>query len=1057
MQMDFYKKLIGPIGVLITIMSFTLLPRPVSAQNARVSVEQLNMKTYMFSDPSPIPQIGRLYPYFRFDGYTDHAENKIWNMVVLENKYIKVFVCPDIGGKIWGAIEKSTGKEFMYYNHVVKFRDVAMRGAWTSGGLEYNFGDIGHIPTCATPVDYRIKENGDGSVSCIVGALDLPSRTNWNVEIKLEKDKAYFETKASWFNNSEVPVTYYHWMNAAAKSAGNLEFLYPGNRRIGHGGELGEWPVDDGRQINFYEKNNFGIYKSYHVINAYSDYFGGYWHDDDFGFGHYSLYDDKPGKKIWIWGLSDQGMIWKDLLTDSDGQYIEYQSGKLFNQAAASSTHTPFKHREFSPRDSDTMKEYWFPLKETKGMVAASRYGILNIEQSGNQVTLYLSALQDIEDDLMVRTPGKTLLNKKIKLGTLQLFTETLTIDHVNDFEINFGKDKLYYNSKDPDNNVDRPIRPNEDFDWETAYGLYLEGLELEKQRRYAEALDSYLKSYEIEPGFVPTINRLALGHYRTMQYERALEYANKALSVDTYDGLANYNYALINTALGKSNEAKSGFSIASQDIAFRSASYTELARLFLIEKNFEKATIYLNKALQFNASNTSALEMQAFVYRKENRKEKALLKLEKIGNLDGINIFVDSELLFLDQKDVKQFKHGITNELPHETYLELALKYEALGSRVEAVKLLKLVPQQPMVLLWLAYLDSQNSTAYLERALDMPIDLVFPHRRESVGMLNSFIATNASWKLKYYLGLIYWNKGLVDEAKSLFAQCGDEPDASIFYLTKARLFADDEYDPNSILQKAYSIDKKDWRVNMALIEYYLANNEFSAAAKKARTFLKLYPEKSQFGMHYAKALMGMKKFDECIAFLKEFDVLPYEGATIGRTMYHDACIKAAYNALQNNQYNKAINYAEQAKLWPKNLGVGKHYDVDERLDNFIIAYSLEQMGKSSQAQNTYNIIANHDTPKYLNESSKLYLQLLALEKTSNTKEAEGILNKALHAEKNNLYLEWVEAQYKGQNAEKIKQDILDSGSEVQVYDTKFVDTEFQLVLDFLTAVGFKK
>ena len=65
--------------------------------------------------------------------------------------------------------------------------------------------------------------------------------------------------------------------------------------------------------------------------------------------GTWSNFDDKPGKKLWIWGLAPQGMIWEDLLTDSDGQYIEFQAGKLFNQAAASSTFTPFKHREFNP------------------------------------------------------------------------------------------------------------------------------------------------------------------------------------------------------------------------------------------------------------------------------------------------------------------------------------------------------------------------------------------------------------------------------------------------------------------------------------------------------------------------------------------------------------------------------------------------------------------------------------------------------------------------------------------------------------------------------------
>ena len=86
----------------------------------------------------------------------------------LENDYIKVMVLPEIGGKIWGAIEKSTGEEFLYKNEVIKFRNIAMRGPWTSGGIEFNFGIIGHHPSTATAVDYKIQTNKDGSVSCIV-------------------------------------------------------------------------------------------------------------------------------------------------------------------------------------------------------------------------------------------------------------------------------------------------------------------------------------------------------------------------------------------------------------------------------------------------------------------------------------------------------------------------------------------------------------------------------------------------------------------------------------------------------------------------------------------------------------------------------------------------------------------------------------------------------------------------------------------------------------------------------------------------------------------------
>ena len=1036
------------------ICVFITLSIRLNAQEVKIYEKQLNMKTYMFSDPSPIPQIGRLYPYSRFDGYTTKGEDKTWNMVVLENKYIKVFVCPDIGGKIWGAIEKSTGNEFLYFNHSVKFRDVAMRGAWTSGGLEYNFGDIGHIPTCATPVDYRLKKNKDGSVSCIVGALDLPSRTNWNVEIKLGKDKAYFQTKATWFNNTSLPVTYYHWMNAAAKADGNLEFLYPGNKRIGHGGELDDWPIDDSKEIAFYENNNFGIYKSYHVINAYTDYFGGYYHDDDFGFGHYGTYDDKPGKKIWIWGLSDQGMIWENLLTDTDGQYIEYQAGKMFNQAANSSTFTPFKHREFSPHDTDKMHEYWFPLKETKGMVAASKTAVLNSVRKGNQVTLYLSALENLKETLIVKNEDQILIKEQLEKSPLELYTVNFTLESHKNFEVELGAKKLYYNSKEALQNLERPLESNDAFNWNSAYGVYIQALEFEKQRRYSEALQLYLKSYKLEQGFIPTLNRLAMGYYRINKYGEALNYAKLSLGIDTYDALGNYVYGLIQNAKGNKLDAKSGFSIATNSPSYRAAAYTELAKIYFIEKNYIQSKHYLKKALIFNKYNLTASEMLAVLYRKEQKFREAKKVLSKLTYLDASNHFINSEKVFLKFADVSELTQQISNELPVESYLELALKYYNLGLTLEAVEILKLSPENPITLLWLAYLNKDKEHDYLEKALAEKVTMVFPHRVETIEVLRKFIKLNGSWKLKYYLSLIYWNKDLIQEAKELIKDCGDKPESVAFYLARAKMFSEDAVLVEKSLENAFQINKEDWRVSKERIERYLEKGKHKMALKIARKFKKKHPENVQFGMLYAKVLMKMKSYHKCIKFLQTYKVLPYEGATDGRRIYHKACIKSAYESLKKGNYKKAIELARQAKLWPKNLGVGKHYDVDERLDNSIIAFGWEQLGKYEKSLEVYEMIARHKTPNYLNEGSKLVLQLFALRKMKSDNLALKLLDAALDKSPENQYLKWAVATYKGnKNVGELQKYILNSNTFVQVYDTKYVDTGFVLLLEFIDLI----
>ena len=160
------------ISILILAL---LLSQSSFSQKKVATAREYNkiFKTYPFSDPDPIVKMGSIYPYYRFDGYTNKATDKEWKVVELENEFIKVMILPEIGGKIWGAWEKSTGKPFLYYNQVVKFRDIAMRGAWTSGGIEANYGIIGHTPNCATPVDYLVEKKEDGSVSCYIGTLDL--------------------------------------------------------------------------------------------------------------------------------------------------------------------------------------------------------------------------------------------------------------------------------------------------------------------------------------------------------------------------------------------------------------------------------------------------------------------------------------------------------------------------------------------------------------------------------------------------------------------------------------------------------------------------------------------------------------------------------------------------------------------------------------------------------------------------------------------------------------------------------------------------------------------
>ena len=75
---------------LLAPVALVALPAVARAERATVREYQKTFRTYPFSDPDPIADAGRIYPYFRFDGYTDRPVDQEWTVVELENDWIRV-------------------------------------------------------------------------------------------------------------------------------------------------------------------------------------------------------------------------------------------------------------------------------------------------------------------------------------------------------------------------------------------------------------------------------------------------------------------------------------------------------------------------------------------------------------------------------------------------------------------------------------------------------------------------------------------------------------------------------------------------------------------------------------------------------------------------------------------------------------------------------------------------------------------------------------------------------------------------------------------------------
>lgn len=1043
---------------MLILLCATSLLQPLFAQQATVTETVETVKTYPFSDPDPVADPSDLfYPYFRFDGFSAKGTDRQWKVVSLENDYIKLTLFPEIGGKIWGAVDKTTGKEFIYNNHVVKFRDIAMRGPWTSGGIEFNFGIIGHAPTSSTPVDYVTRQKPDGSVSCYVSSYELVTRTLWTVEVNLPKDKAYFTTTTTWHNSSSIDQPYYQWMNAGYPAAGNVEFCYPGTNYIGHGGELHSFPLDEqGRDISWYEKNDFGNSKSYHIVGKYNDFYGAYWHDNDFGSIHHADYDEKLGMKIFLWGLSREGGIWEDLLTDTNGQYIELQSGRMYNQPASNSSLTPYKHTAFGPQATDRWTEYWFPVKGIKGVSKASRIGALNVLREDGFLKLYFSPLQKLSTTIKLYEGEKEMNSIPLNCGVLETWKDSIPLNKAvaaGRLKVVVGEDLLVYSEVPSDNITSRPKQLPADFDWSSAYGLYTQGEQWMNQKVLDKAEKFLLASLEKDPYFVPALTDLASLYYRQGRYDEALARCETALSINTYDGDVNYLYGLCNMALGNHTDAKDGFSVASYSPGVRSAAYEKLAEMYLMDRNWTKAEHYALRSKEFNQMNLSADHVLMVVYRKTNQPEKAKALIDPL--LEDLPLYHAARFEQLYQGEgsghpIDDLQSLIRNELPFETYMELAEWYESVGCTEEALSLLSCAGNYPIALYKQAYLlhqagNDDESRGMLQRAGALSPAMVFPFRPSSLKALEWAKTVQPDWKIDYYEALIRWANQDKAKALELLENCG-EADYAPFYLSRASLKEGESRLAD--LLKAEQIEMS-WRTGFALINHYVANNQWQKAVETGKKYTKKYPSNYYIGLKYAKALCETGQYQPCISLLSRIQVLPNEGSYAGRAVYREANLYRAMEQLSHKNYKQVVKSVETSKEWPENLGVGKPYDnmIDNRLEDYLEAKAAAGQGDSRKTSALLAAVADYTISRSHFESGNL-LSALALRESGKVQEADHMVAAWSTDFPENRVVQWCTAIYRGEKEKAV--GMLQSRNDqtnTTPWEASFRDSNFDLIV----------
>lgn len=359
-----------------------------------------------------------------------------------------------------------------------------------------------------------------------------------------------------------------------------------------------------------------------------------------------------------------------------------------------------------------------------------------------------------------------------------------------------------------------------------------------------------------------------------------------------------------------------------------------------------------------------------------------------------------------------------IRNEQPIESYLDLADLYYHNGCIEETEKVLQLSPANALVYYKLAFLQNKQAkpfNEFLNKASTATAAFVFPFRNSDEEVLQWAIKQSNNWKPKYFLALLYKDRNRLIESEKLFAECGNQPDFASFYAARAALETGDSVLAD--LNAAVKLDKG-WRYNKLLGEHYVNNKQYAKALTTVQPFYKSHRDNYIIGMLYAKTLLLNKRYSECGKLLSHINILPFEGATVGRELYRETELMQAVQKLDAKNYNAALSYIAEAKKWPANLGVGKPYaeNIDERLEDWMSYLCYTKMSKATEAKHyLQKIIAfkpqiDNTVSNFL--SANHMVTTWAIEKLNGNTAAINWLNEEIQKYPDDRVIEWCKEVY---------------------------------------------
>lgn len=1039
------------------ILLLCLFALPLASADAPVNAweETITLPTYEVGPDNlnPIFYSGRryqgargeIYPYPLSDTLTDKKVDKDYTGVYLENEYIRLMVIPELGGRIFEAVDKTNGYNFFYRQHVVKPALIGMTGAWISGGVEWNIPHH-HRASSFMPVDYTVTKEPDGGKTIWVGEIERRHRIKWIIGLTLRPGRSYLEAKVKYFNRTELPHSLLYFANVAVHTNDDYQVIFPPHTQFAtHHSKVqfSKWPISDSIYggADFRHGVDVSMYKNHPKSNSMfawnyvDDFIAGYDHGREAGTMHVADHNIVIGKKFFTWGSDPRGKMWDELLTDTDGPYLELMVGAWSDNQPDYSWAQPYEVKE--------AKQFWYPFRDIGGATHANLEAALNLEVENGQAKLGFYTTADHPSvTATLQAGGRELLSEKTSIAPGKPFVRTVnlpsgikpedlvaTLTAAGETLISYTPVVLDKDQPMPDR-ATAPAPPEE---IKTNEELFLTGIRLEQfHNPQMDPYPYYEEALKRDPNDYRVNTQLAINYLKRGMFAEAEEHLRRAVARASYnytrpkDTEADYFLGVALRAQGRFDEAEDSFERAAWSYAWTSASYMQLAELAGRENDFEAALGYIERSLATNARNTRGLVLRAAILRRLGRFDEARETAEKASHIDPLSAFAAAELYSVMLENGRTWEADIMlaalekmSRGEVQTNLELASDYASAGFWQKAVNVLDrcaencAAPDYPMIYYFRGYYLEQlgkpeSAKASYRQAAAAPPGYCFPFRLEAIHVLRRAMEVNPSdARAPYYLGNLLVDRQPAAAAEAFAKSISLDPNFALAHRNRGLaivLSGGDTAKAIASLEKSIGV-KPDARVLFELDELYeRAGRSPEERLQAFERHQEVVAERDDALSRQIALLVETGGYGEALKLLSGRHFRKWEGVGSVHSSFMEAHIRRGHERFAAKDYQGALADYKAALEFPPGLEAAKGYrDGLHAWPFYHIGRAHQALGEESSARQYFEKTVAEAEDAFLSSEANLndaatvlYYKGLALSELGQKSEAASVFSQLI-------------------------------------------------------------